>query len=412
MKRILFTIAAAALALLPCGCSPADFLDALPFRTAPAETLPSVQQLEEQYSGYGFRALQTEAEKQLYAKLDTALQSTEPKAFSTLPFDDAARISDVLEFYKDDHPDVFWIEETEPYLYSNTADGLELELRCKLSGSELSSAKEELEAAVQAAVADAPQGSDYEKEKYAHDYLMAHCVYDDEAVELHKSEQVRANEQNAYGALVEGEAVCEGYARAFQLLCQRMGVNCWVIQGQAEGFEENTELTNHIWNCVELDGAWYQVDVTWDDTEDEGVACERYLYFNLTTAEMTKDHTISPLYSEYSGDTVWYNGFVPQCDSTEYCYLQRNSVTIDSLDDSALPEYLAKTAARNEKNCVLLVGESLDFNDTFDQIVQSYAYDWITQANEENGYSPVLTEECTVTGLEMRRVIVLVLDYE
>ena len=173
-----------------------------------------------------------------------------------------------------------------------------------------------------------------------------------------------------------------------------MGVNCWVIQGQAEGFEGSGTLSNHIWNCVELDSAWYQVDVTWDDAEDEEVACERYLYFNLTTAEMTKDHIISPLYSEYNGGDVWYNGFVPQCDKTEYYYLQRNSLTIENLDNSALPEYLTKTAAQGEKNCVLLVGEALDFDDTFDQIVQTYAYEWITQANEENGYSQIGRASC------------------
>ena len=412
MKKVLFIITAAMLALSLGGCSLTELWDEVTSQLSPRETLPPVKQLEGQYSGYGFKALQNDAEKQLYAKLDSALQSPVPKSFVSERFEDPSRISDVLEFYKDDHPEVFWVDETEPYLYSNSNDGLEMELCYKISGGELSAAKEALEAAVQTALTNAPQGSDYEKELYVHDYLMAHCTYDDKAVELHKNDTVHSNEQNAYGALVEGTVVCEGYARAFQLLCQRLGVNCWVIQGQAKGFDGNDELSNHIWNCVELDNEWYQVDVTWDDTEDEDIACERYLYFNLTTAEMTKDHTISPLYSEYNGGEVWYNGFVPQCDSTEYCYLQRNSLTLDTLSDSAAAEYLRKTAAQGENNCVYLVGGSLDFNDAFDQIVQTYAYEWITQANEENGYSPALTEECTVTGMETRRVIVLVLDYE
>lgn len=412
MKRIIFIITAALLALGLGGCSLTELLEDLTSQISPRETLPPVEQLEKQYSGYGFQALQNEAEKQLYAKLDSALQSPAPQTFSSMSFDNEMKISDVLEFYKDDHPEVFWVSETEPYLYSNTADSLEMELGYKISGEELTVAKAELETAVQTALQNAPRGSDYEKEIYVHDYLMEHCVYDDEALELHKTDTVRSNEQNAYGALVEGKAVCEGYARAFQLLCSRMGVNCWVIQGQAEGFDAEEESSNHIWNCVELDGDWYQVDVTWDDIEDGDISCERYLYFNLTTAEMTKDHIISPLYSEYDGGEVWYNGFVPQCDSTEYNYLLQNSLTLESLDDSAAAEYLTKTAAKGEKNCEFLLGGSLDFDDTFDQIVQNYAYDWITQANENNGYSPELSEECTVTGMETRRVIVLILDYE
>lgn len=48
--------------------------------------------------------------------------------------------------------------------------------------------------------------------------------------------------------------VCEGYARAFQLLCNEAGINCIVISG-----------TGHMWNAVEVDGIWYTVDCTHND---------------------------------------------------------------------------------------------------------------------------------------------------
>lgn len=67
-----------------------------------------------------------------------------------------------------------------------------------------------------------------------------------------------------YGALVEGKAVCEGYARSFQLLCEREEIPCILVIGDA--VDNNGTIGAHMWNYVQMeDGAWYAVDVTWDD---------------------------------------------------------------------------------------------------------------------------------------------------
>lgn len=71
--------------------------------------------------------------------------------------------------------------------------------------------------------------------------------------------------ESIYGALVEGKCVCEGYAHSFQLLCQRYGVTCVSIVG--DGVTE-TGSEGHMWNAVLLDGKWYAVDVTWNDTTE------------------------------------------------------------------------------------------------------------------------------------------------
>ena len=121
-------------------------------------------------------------------------------------------------------------------------------------------------------------------------------------------------------------------------------MTCWVIQGQAIGFEGESSV-NHIWNCVQLDGDWYHVDATWDDYEDAPAATDRYYYFNLTTAELEKDHIISPLYGESTGEDVWCNGYVPECNSTDYYYFSLNAFALYSPDDYACSEYLAQAAA-------------------------------------------------------------------
>ena len=274
---------------------------------------------------------------------------------------------------------MFWIDESEPYYYTQDDGGLTIRLHFKLQKDALETARQELENAVQQIVADAPaESSDYQKELFVHDRLIDACTYDEEAVEIHKQEKVRGNEQNAYGALVEGKAVCEGYTRAFQILCSRLGVTCWVIQGQAIGFEGESSV-NHIWNCVQLDGDWYHVDATWDDYEDAPAATDRYYYFNLTTAELEKDHIISPLYGES--------------------------------DDYACSEYLAQAAAEGRESCCYRIDEDADFEYVFDEVVRAYAYDWVTTANEINGYSPQISERCKLSANNERRIITLIMEY-
>ncbi len=47
----------------------------------------------------------------------------------------------------------------------------------------------------------------------------------------------------------------------------------------------------HTWNAVKLDGEWYQVDATWDDSDNNWYGFDqRHLYFGLTDELMTIAH--------------------------------------------------------------------------------------------------------------------------
>lgn len=61
------------------------------------------------------------------------------------------------------------------------------------------------------------------------------------------------------GVFLKGQAVCEGYAEAFKLLCDRENIPCIIVVGTGNGGA-------HEWNYVQMeDGKWYGMDVTWDD---------------------------------------------------------------------------------------------------------------------------------------------------
>lgn len=106
--------------------------------------------------------------------------------------------------------------------------------------------------------------TDLEKALILHDYLVTQVTYNwevDIALKTGESmEQVELRTgtriYTAYGALVEGDAVCQGYALAYKLLLGECGIDSVLV---------TSEEMNHAWNLVELDSSWYHVDVTWDD---------------------------------------------------------------------------------------------------------------------------------------------------
>lgn len=90
------------------------------------------------------------------------------------------------------------------------------------------------------------------------------------------------------GALVNGYGVCDGYSKAFQYIMNRMGINCLLITGDANG--------SHAWNLVEMDnGEYYFLDLTWDDVGD-GYVNIFYDYFLIDSDEFLTTHTpMSPM---------------------------------------------------------------------------------------------------------------------
>lgn len=121
--------------------------------------------------------------------------------------------------------------------------------------------------------------SDYEKELALHDYLITHCKYSENTAQPSDSDIYRA-----YGALVNQDAVCNGYAEALQLLFACVGIQSKFVVGTADGVD-------HAWNLVNIDNKWYHLDATWDDPiPDQG---EKVLhpYFNVSDAIMGQNHT-------------------------------------------------------------------------------------------------------------------------
>ena len=113
--------------------------------------------------------------------------------------------------------------------------------------------------------------SDAEVALAIHDKLIGMVTYDfDEAASTGTTSDFA---HTAYGALVENSsgmantAVCDGYSQAYVYLLQQAGIEAAVVVGK--GGRTEAEAENHAWAVVKLDGDWYEVDCTWDDSTDE-----------------------------------------------------------------------------------------------------------------------------------------------
>lgn len=119
-----------------------------------------------------------------------------------------------------------------------------------------------------------PQMSEYDQVKAFHDYLVNSITYGGSS----------DRRFTAGGALVDGVAVCDGYAMALDLLCYLSGIDCVRVTGSAGG-------QNHAWNKVRVNGSWYNIDVTWDDPVSSRPML-LYDYFLISDAAISRDHTL------------------------------------------------------------------------------------------------------------------------
>jgi len=106
--------------------------------------------------------------------------------------------------------------------------------------------------------------SEVVKIKAIHDYLATHIIYDPEPI---AKDDYKDLSHTAYGALVDGVAVCDGYAEAFKYLLDKTGIENKLIFGEVDEEGNFEGAVNHAWNLIKMDGQYYHFDLTWNDDD-------------------------------------------------------------------------------------------------------------------------------------------------
>lgn len=117
-----------------------------------------------------------------------------------------------------------------------------------------------------------------------HNWLIDNLKYD--------TTMKKENNNNIYGALIENEVVCEGYAKTFKYILDELDIPCIIVCGEV--VDESGISQKHAWNEIYLNGSWFAIDVTWDDPIIIGggkLTNElRYKYFLKGSKEISKNH--------------------------------------------------------------------------------------------------------------------------
>lgn len=215
---------------------------------------------------YPYYAMLEEDMRQLYSQIyANALKLT--VSFAPVTPVSVGQLKTVFEAVYNDHPELFWLESGYSCKYLRSGRCVEIILKYNSTADNLEEARQNFEAAAEGILSGAGDLDDHGKEKHVHDALMRTAEYDIGA----------AMNQSAYSALVNGRSVCAGYARAFQYLMQQLGIPCYYCTGFAG--------EDHAWNIVKFEDDFYNVDVTWDDTDTP-----TYDYFNKTDREFADTH--------------------------------------------------------------------------------------------------------------------------
>ena len=140
--------------------------------------------------------------------------------------------------------------------------------------------------------------SDYDKALAAYRYLTENCTYDYYMASQSGNDLIQMFDSVLYPdeinyMLTYHKGVCFEYALTYQALCYVLGLDCYVVSGNAGGA--------HAWNIVQVDGQWYQADATWDAGKST------YNYFLVSDRTMSS-RTVTPGYYDYPACPYDYAG--------------------------------------------------------------------------------------------------------
>lgn len=140
--------------------------------------------------------------------------------------------------------------------------------------------------------------TDYDKEKYIHDLICSKITY------VHGD-----YDQSLYSAVMQSKTVCAGYAAFATVLLN------------ASGIQATTSVsTCHAWNEVKLDGQYYALDITWDDS------LSSYTYFNVCDANLKKYDSSTCEHTEDTNLASW----IPTLADSDYVGASQSDITLDT----------------------------------------------------------------------------------
>lgn len=242
-------------------------------------------------AGYYYKTL-TRQQKSVYDALRQGFDALAPAI--RVERLDAEELSDVYQRLKLDEP-LLWFVTGYTYRFYPQATHVELVPEYLFDKQKIREHRQAILSRIARLVRPLQGKSAAEKELAIHDFILENVRYD----KLKKSYS-----HEIIGPLTQGVGVCEGIAKTVKVLCDAAGLECIVALSHHN--PEKGVKYRHAWNVIRVDGRWYHVDATFDNSLQRGE--KRYDYCNLDDQHIFRDHEqlVLPVPECTDGDGFYY----------------------------------------------------------------------------------------------------------
>lgn len=326
--------------------------------------------LETDEVGYAYQLISEEL-KPLYHEILKVLEDQLEKIeINTISIED---MDYIFRCVLNDHPELFYVEG---YVYTKHTRQEEIR-RIEFSGNYTMDKEEsvvvqnEIDKVVNnfllgISVAD----DEYTKVKYVYDYLINQTQYNLEA----------KDNQNIISVFLNGQSVCQGYAKAMQYLLTELEMESTLIIGTVTSGER------HAWNLVRVNDAYYYVDSTWGDasyvfdTVDAETKISNntinYDYLCVTTEQLLKTHQINNVVP------------VPECiESKDNYYVKENSY-FDEIDTIKMETLFERAFEGEEESVTLKCASQTTFQEILRIMIEEQdIFRYLEDGNTEVSYT-------------------------
>lgn len=219
----------------------------------------------------------------------------------------------IFQSVLDDHPELFWVDSN---LRVSNANG-RIYFDYTVSRDEQTNCANILNDKVSTIVERwMRKTSEYDVALASFEYIANHVCYNHS--ELGRDSRDDIHSYSAYGAIVNNLAVCEGFAKAYQLLLQRFGIMAVKATGETS---VNSIRRRHTWLIARIDGKFCHIDPTWAALTGNNVEHFQprslvHDYFGLCDVDISQTHVFD------STNTL------PACTSRMNDYFRREGYVI------------------------------------------------------------------------------------
>ena len=225
-----------------------------------------------------------------------------------IPGMEAEELYNVFFRLRLDHPEIFWATGYKYKYYPDSPNFIFIP-EYLFDKNKIKEHQKALKSRVEKLARPVKDKSEWEKEKYVHDFICENVHYD-------KLKKPYSHE--IIGPLGQGVGVCEGIAKSVKVLCDALGI--WCMIAVCGNNPEKGIKYRHTWNIVRIGGNYYHLDATFDNTLGNDKKEIRYDYFNLDDKSIFRDH--EPLIAP-----------APKCEEGDHFYYKEKKLSFTKTED-------------------------------------------------------------------------------